>query len=356
LEVPNVNIAQHFAEAESSPQWYFNRMGVFPTTPYDDLSVVVKDVYGGNYDDALDAKENLSRLSTHTGNAVLIIQKGVNREIDFNLLTVLDQDYVNAHDLNTNRIAGLNKKILARFDVVKDMNLRKGDSPAFDFIGQPTEKYIVLETNGEKYRVLGRGFGQHTVERELIDKIKKGVSLRPQAYHDICEYYILNRAGEARRRNLLSYYDEMKRVSPSVDAMKKAMLKDLVDEVKITGKLTNLEDFEQLCRSNYTHIISRHIMKFLEMDKIESREVRVTTAVKLDDLLREFRRKLETAMRKVLHPGLFVHRKDMEAHLRAIYHDIMKDVIEDMDAPPSKWQSLDIGLKEFYIQHRGYEF
>jgi hypothetical protein len=176
--------------------------------------------------------------------------------------------------------------------------------------------------------------------------------MRPLAYHNIQEYYILNRAGEVRRESLLNWYDELKLKTPPTDALKTNMLNELVENFKPEG-ITTEQAFVEKCREGYKRIVSKHLIKYLEAERIRARELKASFALHLDDIFREFRRKLESAIAKIVHPGLFSKRSDMSKHLVDIYRDIMKETIEDMDSPPSKWQSVEKTLKEFYIETRG---
>jgi hypothetical protein len=346
---PPLNPRFAFA-TDSSLAWTVSLYGLIPTTPYLNSKDLLTGTLPYKYNVLKSELENL--IDETTDKSLLIINRSVGRNIDYNVLPLVDAKYIEKHKLWTNRNSGLNKLVWRRFDTVREIPT-ESSGPNFTKYDRGTEDWIVVETTDWKYyRLLGRAFGDLYVPRVTVDKILNGVSMRPLAYHNIQEYYILNRAGEVRRESLLNWYDELKLKTPPTDALKTNMLNELVENFKPEG-ITTEQAFVEKCREGYKRIVSKHLIKYLEAERIRARELKASFALHLDDIFREFRRKLESAIAKIVHPGLFSKRSDMSKHLVDIYRDIMKETIEDMDSPPSKWQSVEKTLKEFYIETRG---
>lgn len=350
------DLSPAMAQSADTPlSWQVFRRGLIPTTPYLSVGDLLRECFGYAHDDASSLVDNLDKATGR--HSVLIIHKHVGKEIDFNVLPIIDTAYIEKHKLYTNRNNGLNKMIWRRFDTIRDVTSDKTPTPPRNYteIDNKTPRWLLLENTGALYRVLGRAFGDLYVDKEIVDQIRNGVTQRPEAYHDICEYYILNRGGEARGRDIVRWFDEMKLKTTPTEGMKQNMLDELVQsftpDESWLGE-NGVEKFAQACRTGYQRVVSRHLIRYLEAEKITSREVKVSFAIKLDDIFREFRRRLETSIRKFVHGGLFTKRAKYGEHLRMIYRDVMNDVIQDMDSAPSKWQSLEMTLKEFYIEYR----
>lgn len=346
LETPVQNIGAKMPTSETSMEWIVNHRGLIPVTPYEDATKALKDI-GVEHSEG-DALDSLKKTTKY----IVVINKGYGREIDFNYLTVLDDEYIAANELHTKRTSGVNKKIWKRFNVINPVPTAGLDLGVLSEYGQRNAECTILETpNGKQFRRLGLKYGDMTVSSDVVNAIKNGIHLRAGAYHDIMEFYILNRAGEVKRNNILQWYDELKTKAMPTDSMKKAVLQELVEKFNVPKKHT-VDDFVEAARTGYESILAKHVLVYLGEDRLMGRETKATFAVKLSNLMREFNRQLNTSVRKIVHPALFTKRADMDKHLRDVYRDIMQDAIEGMDAPPSKWQGVETSLKEFYLKHK----
>ncbi len=333
--------------SESSMEWIVPNRGLFPVTPYEDASKALKDV-GIEHS----ADRPVSQSLGDSGKYVVVINKGYGREIDFNYLTVLDDEYIAANDLYTKRTSGVNKKISKRFNVISPVEIKPLGDKILTEYGARQPQCVVLETpNGEQYRRLGIRYGDKSVDSGIIDRIKQGVGMRALAYQEIMEFYVLNRGGEAQRDRIVQWYDEKKTDGRSTEGMKSAMLAELISSFKPPAE-PNVDNFTSEIRDNYVKIVTKHVVKYLGNDRFMGREAKITFVAKIADVMREFNRNLNSSIRKNLHPGLFTARADMAKHLLDVYSDVMRDTINAVDAAPSKWQSTERSLKEYYRMHK----
>jgi len=340
---------------ESPLVWIVGCVHVIPATPYMEPAALFREYFDYAYDLSATLTENVTRA---TGKSSIVIMKNVTREIDYNILPILSAEYYTRHKLFTNSENGINKLIWKRFDTVRDVQTGPPDDNfvvnAIHGIGE----CVVVENTGMQCRLLSYKFGNTSVDIATMNRIITGVSQRPTAYGAIAEYYILERCGDPRGRDLPRLY-EARIVKPTpTDSLKRNILEDLKTQYEPDVTLVGneaMERFVAVCRDAniYRPTLTRHVAKYLELREIKTRELRATFVVKMDTIIREFRRRLEDAIKQHINVGIFSARTDYRAYLMGAYSDVMNTVIETLDSAPSTWQSVDVTLKEYFIMQRG---
>lgn len=329
--------------------------GLYPITLYMSAEELCKIINTGySYDKSLSHIDNILK-SIPDSDSVILIERTAEREVDYNVLSLTSPEYITAHDLHTNQIAGINKRILRRFatlrDVLIDANVAKS-APVSVIRGEKC--YIVTTMNINTCRLMGTQDDKLYVDTAIAQQILQPISMRPTAYSEVCSDYILGRGEILEHQLLIKWYEESREASLLQTGEYKAqLLKHLVDSVEIDPRRdANPKMFTELCNNSYERILITDTMKFLGERKLEGREKKTTVAFRMDGLMTAFRNVLESVIKERVRDDSFRERADMERHLKGLYEDIMKNTIERLDTPPSRFQQLGITLKEHYLKTR----
>lgn len=349
--MPHPDTARH---VEAPASWIAGCVHLTPATPYMDPKNLLREYFDYTYDETTPLAENFSKAAKMS---CIVIMKDVTREIDYNILPVLSPEYYTRHKLFTNRENGINKLIWRRFDTLRETphgehvdNFLQSEVPN-------STRYTFVEYTGVLCRVVSQRFGELSVDVSVKNRVVNGVSMRPEAYGEIAEYYILDRCGDPRGRDLPKMYDLRPVKSRPTDSLKKNILDDLTASYTPDTTLEGFAAFSKFtafCRDGavYRPVVTRHVVKYLDVREFKSRELRSTFIVKIDGILREFRKKLEDAIARQINVEIFRQRSDYDVYLKGAYRNLISGVIEALDAAPSVWQSVDTTLKEYFMSQR----
>lgn len=343
------------ATAQSIEPWLTYQLDLVPATNYmtgQELCAELNPAHA--YDDTADVHANL--LACSGDSSLLFVSRSADREIDYCVLGLIDDEYIHAHQLHTNQTSGLNKRVIRRFSSLRDVladPVVASAAPRFTIRG--SNCYVVTEL-GSKYRVLGVGSGSvsKTVPTDFAAKLLKPMSARPINYHAIQSDYILSISESLEHRSIIRWYEESRlAASPQTNAFKVDLVKRIVDSVVIDSHTHNdPKSFAELCRSSYQQGLVAETIKFLNERNLAGREKRSTFTVRISGLITAY----EAALDKVLTgltPGQFSERGDVARHLKGIYTDVTRATVEALDVAPSKFQQLGITLKEQFLKSHG---
>lgn len=290
--------------------------------------------------------------------SLMFIQRAGDREVDYCVRGLIDDDYIHSHSLHTNQSAGLNKRVVKRFSSIRDVLGDQAIATSAPMFTPRGPECVVVVQLGDKYRVMGAyvdGEVRIRMPSEYVAKLLEPLGARPINYHDIQSSYILSIGEVVDYRSIIRWYEEQRlAASPQTENFKVELVKKLVESVVIDPHLHNsLKTFTELCKNSFQQGLIAETIRFLNERNLFGREKRSTFTVRMSNLIAAYQSTLERVIETKLSASQFTERGDVVRHLKGLYSDVTRATIEALDVPPSKFQQLGITLKEHFLKTHG---
>lgn len=332
------------------------RYGLYPLT----RSMPAADLFarlGAPYSADLGVEEALRMWATKSRVGVIICAKVLQNPIEFDSQGLISLKYVTENNLKTSLDAGLNKKILERFNTIKILPGGHGtDLRMTRFVPEGARDLCIVETlNGDLYRILGRVDNDLTpvdTVRGLVD----GLSLRPHEYNRIHYETIVDHCYDPAIPNILIEYENEKREVLQSEVIKARIIADFTEdfEMRLGGKTpSRVAELRAMILDEdvMNQILMNRLTKNMGSSGKESAEVLVTYVVKFDEILNTFRKELRTTLDAEHFAKVLKEYRGAELSrvIKDIYKGLITKVVNELDRG-GRWTEYDISLKEFILR------
>lgn len=291
--------------------------------------------------------DELKSLSSN-GPSIIILRNGCPSPILFNMDGLVSIDYITSHDLLTRTFAGLNKKIISRYNTVC---VGEDTSPGqIEIIPGTDVLYTVYENiSGDKYRLLKLNNTQELLKESQV-KFIKSVSSRPihyanQSYVSPIDPYYTRRVDKYMST----------RVNLSSDIIQRRIYEKLVTWFEtIIQNITSNQTFHQ-------YIIDKDVINETIIDILTSEtetysdytdpEIMCSHIIKFESICKEFTQIIEKNLMKINIPSRLFAEETPSAVKNTLYgymNDLYKPAIEDMG---DRWAEFEMEIKESFSKY-----
>lgn len=282
-----------------------------------------------------------------TGPSVILLHNGCKNPIIFNIEGLTSIDYIIKHDLETPPFAGLNKKIITRYNTV---SIGEDSIPkSIEILRGVDVLYTIYENiSGVSYRLL-KYLGTHELLKENQIKFVFGVSERPSAYHNKS---FVNPVDPLYMIRVDKYKAE--HIDLSADIIQRRLFEKFVTWFE--SIIVNIDSNE----SFHNSIISRDTISSVIIDVLtgetetysnyDDPEVMCSHIIKFESLCKEFLQLLDKNLSKIVIPDrLFTSetRHEQENALHGYMTDIYRAAIEHIG---DRWAEFEMSVKESFYQ------
>lgn len=308
--------------------------------------------------------------------AVVII-KTTMQPIEFNLLPLIDVEYVAKHNLFIDQTVGLNDKVLDKYRTVSDLirphqdvpikggfitnkhaeTLRKIPHHILLTMSENSFGFVFESLNGNQVRLLAR-YDSHKIPLKIIADLIQPVNGRSNAYNRIMLDKITARCYIPRHKTILDEYESDSRTLPSVDAFKNRLLilfSETFDNnfsAAVRGE-KSFETFIVDVIEKYSHtIITQEAISFLGMNEKDDESL-PDIVTKIDAVVGKFHKRFKLHSSRIeIERDVFNERnRDLKAYLRGVFMDIIFKTIRDLDAAPSILKKMDFSMKDHFAKN-----
>lgn len=343
------------------PQSPLVRYGLCPKT----LSMPIWELFeliGAKWRSKTDIKDNFRQLATELHSHIFVIDKIASSPIEFDIRGLVSIEYITQNDLKTNPTNGLNKKILERYNTIKELptgnTLMKFAVTRF-LIPNAKQAYIIETLNGNLYRLMSN-------TKELyadIDSVRgliNGLSTRPIVYGHLHEMDIINKCFDEKSHIILNAYNEQVHAAPASYIVKEKVISDFMEEYeKVINQHIPISpsEFRDMVTGNTNSINEILLYRLSHSIKTPEKgraEYIITYMAKFDGIIRQFIKVLENKYNMYsISELLFKERtgNDLKQYLLAICKDIIVKVVNELDRA-KQWTDYDISIKEFFLESK----
>ncbi len=316
---------------------------------------------GGKWVNKIGLVENLDRLAHEIGAAIIVIDKSSKSPIEFDIRGLVSSEYIVQNNLKISIQAGLNKKILERYNTVKELEPGRSlmEQAVTRILPPGAKRAAVIETlNGNLYRVVSNT-DKLFVDIESINGLINGLSTRPMEYHKIHEEDIVMKCFDPKANVILTAYNEEKRAMLPSDVIKGQVIQDFMETYErkfdksiprepndVWNVVTDVNEINQILLNRLTHTMGVHGKG--------SAEYTITYMTKFDSIIRQFIKELENRLKGAnLTPMLFkeIRGEDLKKHVLSICKDILLKVVDELDRS-RQWSEYDFSLKEYFLERK----
>lgn len=329
----------------------YNLRPLTPSIPINELF----DQLGAKYNAKISPNENFESF-VRKGPGLIVINKATSSPVEFSLSGLIDIDYVTAHDLKTNPLSGLTKKIVERFNTARLLPRGGVSEPVKHFVGKTQNWYVIESINGELWRILGLR-GEKIIPNDAIIGIIKGLTTRPHQYNVMQCETILKKCLDPKAKVLLMDYEEEKIAAPSSEPIRFAIIDTLTRgfETRL-AKINNPNSFRELAidRDNINETLLDILTHSTGIYGKGSSEYLITYIAKFDGIIRAFTKELERRWgEEVLPERLFKEHsgEDLKNMLRTIFISVVTASVDELDRSRT-WTEYDMTLKEFFLERK----
>lgn len=290
--------------------------------------------------------DELKKLS-QKGPSVILLRTGCKNPILFNIDGLTSLDYIVEHDLSTPAFAGLNKKIISRYNTV---------SIGFDTLPAPIEilrgadvLYTIYENiSGDDWRLL-KFQGTQELLKDSQVKFIFDVSCRPSSYY---KKSFVDPVDPIYNMRVDTY--KSSRIDLSSDIIQRRLYEKFVAWFEsIIVNIDSNDSFHNNCinRDTVTNIIVDVLTSETETySNYNDPEVMCSHILKFESLCKEFLQLLDKNLAKITIPDrLFTEetRQEQENALHGYMNDIYKVAIESIG---DRWSEFETSVKESFYQ------
>lgn len=308
------------------------------------------------YDQNLTIDENWKLLAAK-GHGIVAINNANNSPMEFTIDGLINTEYVMANNLNIPIIAGLNNKILERFDTTKLLPRSTGSSKTTETAihkGYKDSWYVMESINGVLWRRLAYK-GNVSIPADIIAGLELGLTTRPDQYNLIQSDEILKKHIDPKMQLVLSSYMSAVTVKPSSEPIKTAILDEMsklfekqVEHIKTPRDLKRLAvDVDE---------INKILAKLLQPTKVlgkDPSEYMITYLLRFNEIASRFIKELNRRwLIENVQDRLFLDYDGAELHrsLRNIFHNVTTAAINELDSA-EQWTGYDQSLKDFTLDN-----
>lgn len=281
--------------------------------------------------------------------------------IEFDARGLISLDYLTENDLLIKRNSGLTKKILVRYNTVRDVaapenyDIPKIQSPIFTIGDATSHVFVVQMLTPIRFKLLSNN-STALVNRSTVRGLFAGISTRAAEYARICEDIILSKIYDPGSANIQVLYAEATNLAMPADALKANISRDfsIHFESALEKKMpTNNAHFVRLL-ANEGVIVSILTRRLVAQLGRPSTEFLLTYMYKFDALSRQFVRELVSRAKRH-QPSALSYRElrptELKRHLYSICMTAVDEAINELDRA-KQWDEIDKSLKEFFIERR----
>ena len=324
-----------------------------------------KETAGGTLENILAARYNAK---------VVHVPKFSNKLIEFNILPLVDGNYVKKNNLETAAASGLNNKIINRFSTVKKIDLKNTEvvantvNPLFFGEDTATRGLVIQSVNGEHFRLMSINIQHVFTPLEVIDHIRKGLHLRSHYYNKIMENEILGKALDAKHRAILNKFESSTLANVASDGIKRKLIDMCIDSV--SNELTTFLKYKVTVRDIQHLFTSEAMLNQIQknVNKVFVESIDPPQVSLGDDELEvglSYISNLNFIMAKTVKEylsncnSLFASNKitqatiretkDMYGYLLGWYRDLITNTVEILDAKPMSINEMETTLKKVLL-------
>lgn len=310
------------------------------------------------------------------------INKHTSKPMQYNIMPLLSLDYVVAANMITSETSGLNKKILKRFGIIKELPHVESPPNTKHISIEPNAKYIVESLNGKYFRVLHNGIPEakdYTSSEELIKTLTTGPSDVYDRYNKISTPAIISKCVNKEHKKLMVSFMETQFKSNSSFSLKEQIVSDYMKVFSAAFVPGNKQPSAKKVRFMIADIISKtkNVLRnrlllyvfniptrslegrllFDEIKLVENfdTEAVITFDVKFESTYKEFSREMYNQLSDVMNSGILTNQQTedpAEQHKNILFacNKIISGAVDVMDSKPSRWINMDITIKNVAIK------
>lgn len=308
---------------------------------------------------------------------ILTINKYTSKPMQYNIMPLLNLEYVIANDMMTSEMSGLNKKILKRFSIIKELPTTSQSSAKF--IDPPKDvsaNSIIVEClNDTYYRIMHNGIPNSndvSSPGATIAKILSGPSDRADKYAKISTEPIFSKCVNLDHLKLMVSYMEKQFKSSSSFSLKEYIIGDYMNlftkafnnklilgvpfiRKTISGVIIGSKNILRNRMLLYVFDISMKTdIENVNISDMIDTEALLTFVVKFESAYKEFSREMFNQLNSVIDSGIITNQKTdvpEEQHKNILFacNKIISGAVDSMDTKPSRWTNMDITIKNVAI-------
>lgn len=308
---------------------------------------------------------------------ILTINKYTSKPMQYNIMPLLNLEYVIANDMMTSEMSGLNKKILKRFSIIKELPTTSQSSAKF--IDPPKDvsaNSIIVEClNDTYYRIMHNGIPNSndvSSPGATIAKILSGPSDRADKYAKISTEPIFSKCVNLDHLKLMVSYMEKQFKSSSSFSLKEYIIGDYMNlftkafnnkvilgvpfiRKTISGVIIGSKNILRNRMLLYVFDISMKTdIENVNVSDMIDTEALLTFVVKFESAYKEFSREMFNQLNSVIDSGIITNQKTdvpEEQHKNILFacNKIISGAVDSMDTKPSRWTNMDITIKNVAI-------
>jgi hypothetical protein len=374
------------------------RCGLVPITPY----MPFVDLYAAmRAFDELPPMNAFDQLATHFAKTYVVVVVEISDKdplLEYNILPLIDDNYIAANEMGTDKNSGLNARIQRRFDTIKQIGApQKENKTRVKVLGGSRDSdraAIVFYAAGDNYRIMGRRLGvigmatpalQHadrpkyktnggadsnialiTVPLNTIGDLINGVNTRIANHNAIIADQVFQRAPIEKFGTFAARFEEEASApSKSLEVAFDIIIKELklrFEKGDDSTPRTNYDLYMMLAPVDditavLTSVTKTHISRDMSMQPASGMEAIVSLAVKCDKLISRFLRTYRPMLQEAMQAQKITVQRvaevnDARAFLCGFYIDVVERVLDEINAPPSIFDEIGYSAKEFYENWR----
>lgn len=308
---------------------------------------------------------------------ILTINKYTTKPMQYNIMPLLNLEYVIANDMMTSEMSGLNKKILKRFSIIKELPTTSQTSSKFiDAPKDVSANSIIVEClNDTYYRIMHNGIPDSndvSSPATTIAKILSGPSDRADKYAKISTEPIFSKCVNLDHLKLMVSYMEKQFKSSSSFSLKEYIIGDYMNlftkafnnkvilgvpfiRKTISGVIIGSKNILRNRMLLYVFDISMKTdIENVNVSDMIDTEALLTFVVKFESAYKEFSREMFNQLNSVIDSGIITNQKTdvpEEQHKNILFacNKIISGAVDSMDTKPSRWTNMDITIKNVAI-------
>jgi hypothetical protein len=313
---------------------------------------------GLKFNPKMDILQNFAFNITLNTPGIIAIYRQTSSPIEFNLRGLTDIDYITRHDLKTNPVSGLTKKIIEKFNTAKLLEKPRADAEHYEIYGTTNKKWYIFETiNGINWRLLSHR-GEIIVPAAAISGLLIGLSSRPLKYNNVCAEIILSKCFDAKSEHLLSDYEKRRLNAPASDIIRTKIVDKIMDSMESMKSIKNTKTtLDELRRVDVALVNKTLLDVLIHMTGIHGKgslEYTLTYIAKIDSIARALVKELERRWADVEIPArLFSELSDSELakSLNTIARGVVVAAVDELDRA-HVWTDYDMTLKEYFLEEK----
>ncbi len=330
-----------------------SRYGLIPVTEFMPLNRLFE-LISRPYDTTVHQEDNIRALNVGLIGSI-IIKRLTGNPIELNIRPLIDAEYVNSRGLLSQPGAGLNEKIIERFNTARNINRLNTIKPPYTFqknISMAAQKVYIFETlNNREFRLLAHDFytRDYLVDRALIRGIEKGLSTRARQYNaaqldsdfmDPAATYIISTVKELK--STISIDSIVARISTELISILETS--PIGDDVATKLK--------QIIRDHAAAVVEKVLGEIFSLPKYF--EARMTAVSKIDDIISLF---TELASRHISKKRLPAGANAIEMKRAAadVFREAISSALREIDKR-HLISELDFSTKELFMKQKDINF